>query len=192
MSEVHSLESNITSVSGPANVNILNPVVDEGNRNSRKKVRRINKKKAAQTLRNLGQPYVSSSLKNIAERAMREPCNEKCRLKCRENITEQDRKRLFDSFWNLGSLTRQRDFIANNLVNVFPKYQYKRLNSNRKPKNAFYFEVNGKKTRVCKIFFKNTLGIGDRPIRTVIDKKNEQGIVVPEQRGKHNNNKKHS
>ncbi|CAK1598252.1 unnamed protein product [Parnassius mnemosyne] len=186
----HTLDTNISvSVSRPESS--FNPIIEKGNKLCRHNYKRgNNKKKTAQTLRNLGKQYMSSSSKIVGERTMSRPCNEKCRLKCGENITEEDRKKIFDAFWNLGSLVRQRDFIAMNLETVVPKYQYKRLNSNRKPKNAFHFVVNGEKLRVCKIFFKNTLGINDRPIRTVLDKKNEQGIIVGEQRGKHNNKKR--
>ena len=34
-----------------------------------------------------------------------------------------------------------------------------------------YFQIGEKNVRVCKVFFKNTLDINDRNIRTVIEKK---------------------
>lgn len=74
---------------------------------------------------------------------------------------------------------------------IKPKYQYKRLDSNRKLKNAFFFYLNGTKTKVCKTFFKNTLNITDRCIRTVIEKKNNiTGVLKGEQRGKHGKHRK--
>lgn len=87
----------------------------------------------------------------------------------------------------MGSLIRQRDYIAKHMSEIKPKYQYKRLDNNRLAKHSFYLTVNNVKQRVCKIFFKNTLGINDRPIRTVIQKLNESGILEPEKRGKHEN-----
>jgi len=53
---------------------------------------------------------------------------------------------------------------------VKPKYRYVRENSHRRENNSFHFEVNQIRIRVCKNFFKATLCINDRPLRTVIEK----------------------
>ncbi|CAH2102002.1 unnamed protein product [Euphydryas editha] len=157
--------------------------------NTSKKRRRGNKKEIAKTLRNLGLAYTSASTsrKLVSPRKLKEPCNSRCRLKCSERISQESRQTIFEDYWNMGSLTRQRDFIAKQISEVKPKYQYKRLDNNRLPKHAFYLTVNRERQRVCKIFFKNTLGINDRPIRTVIQKQNASGILEPERRGKHEN-----
>ncbi|CAK1591645.1 unnamed protein product [Parnassius mnemosyne] len=57
--------------------------------------------------------------------------------------------------------------------------------SNRGPKHSFSFEINNIKHRICKTFFKNTLAINNRPIATVIAKKNQAGTIEKEKRGKH-------
>lgn len=121
---------------------------------------------------------------------MRPPCGQHCRLKCGEKIQQEVRQQLFEGYWGMGSLQRQRDFIARSMTEIVPKYQYKKLDSNRKPKHAFSFEVNRSKLKVCKIFFKNTLGITDRPIRTVISKIDSRGILLEEKRGKHEKHRK--
>ena len=61
--------------------------------------------------------------------------------------------------------------------------QQRRLN------DAFYLLRNCNRIRVCKVFFKNTLDINDRPIRTVLEKKDKVADVVMEEdrRGKHGN-----
>ncbi|KAL0830044.1 hypothetical protein ABMA28_003502 [Loxostege sticticalis] len=79
----------------------------------------------------------------------------------------------------MGSLAKQRDFISKHISEINPKYRYKKLFNNRKNKHAFYLTI--------KTFFKNTLGIKVRPIRTVIEKMNSYGIVKPERRRKHEN-----
>ncbi|CAH1107449.1 unnamed protein product [Psylliodes chrysocephalus] len=147
----------------------------------------ISKKKMTKMLRDSGKQYVSlsKSRKLIPAKKMGTPCSLKCRLKCSGNINEDERANMFESYWNLASITRQRDFIAGCMHVICPKYQYKMTNSNRKPKHAFYLTIKLVKIRVCKIFFKNTLGINDRPIRTVINKINSQGVVEPEMRGKY-------
>lgn len=44
---------------------------------------------------------------------------------------------------------------------------------------------------MCKLFFRNTLDINDRPIRTVIETRNKvaENLLEPDQRGKHTNHK---
>lgn len=154
-----------------------------------RKRKRGSKKGLSKTLRNMGLKYTSSSSKHkvIPERKMGYACNCRCRLKCTLSISEEERKIVFKSYWKMGSLSKQRDFISKHISEVKPKYQYKKQNNNRKRKHAFYLTINNKKQRVCKIFFKGTLGINDRPIRTVIEKLNSSGIVEPELRGKHEN-----
>ena len=56
--------------------------------------------------------------------------------------------------------------------------------------SAFYFEVDGNRIRVCKRFFKATLNINDRPIRTALEKKTEKGFLTDDKRGKHGNQPK--
>ncbi|RVE43346.1 hypothetical protein evm_011986 [Chilo suppressalis] len=166
---------------------LLAPNTDPIATTSRKKRRQGSKKETAKILRNLGLPYTSASTgrKHVGSRQLKEPCNVRCRLKCSERLSQDTRQQIFEQYWKMASLSRQRDFIAKSMTEVKPKYQYKRLHNNRLPRHAFYFTVNGEKQRVCKFFFKNTLDINDRPIRTVISKLNTSGIVEPEKRGKH-------
>lgn len=152
----------------------------------------INSKKLrTKRLRNEGAEYVSLSKNKrvVPARQMKPPCGTKCRLQCFANISEDERKKLFQDYWSMASLTRQRDFIASSMMTIHPKYQYKKLNNNRKAKHGFYFTIKDNKIRVCKIFYKNTLGINDRPIRTVIEKTTETGIVETEKRGRHGKQK---
>lgn len=70
---------------------------------------------------------------------------------------------------------------------ITPKYRYTREGSNRSINNAFYLSVRDSKLRVCKYFFKSTLGITDRPIRTVLEKQTlfTGGMITNDMRGKH-------
>lgn len=147
------------------------------------------KKSVAKRCRNSGLEYTSSSKskKVFKARNMGPPCNTKCRLQCSTKITQDDRKAIFSDYWNLSDLQRQRGFLLKSIETVTPKYQYKRVHSNRGNNHAFYFSIKGTKFRVCKMFFKSTLAITDRPIRTVIQKQtyNTEGMITPEQRGTH-------
>ncbi|XP_060809417.1 uncharacterized protein LOC132903927 [Amyelois transitella] len=161
---------------------------NDSNGQTRKR-KRGSKKALAKTLRNMGLKYTSSSTKHkvITERKIGVPCNNNCRLKCSNNFSEEERKEIFCNYWRMGSLTQQRYFISKHMSEIKPKYQYKKISNNRKPKHSFYLTINNQKKKVCKIFFKRTLGINDRPIRTVIEKFNSTGIIEPELRGKHKN-----
>nr|CAI5821986.1 unnamed protein product [Callosobruchus analis] len=148
------------------------------------------RKNVAKALRNTGKEYVSVSKQGKVRpaRTIQPPCGDKCKLQCSKKFTEEDRKLLFTEYWNLGDLQRQRDFLATNMSLVQPKYQYKRDSSHRQQNHAFYFILNNQKVRVCKYFFKATLAINDRPIRTVAQKKllaSTGQIIEPDKRGRH-------
>ncbi|XP_066958695.1 uncharacterized protein [Macrobrachium rosenbergii] len=131
---------------------------------------------AQKKLRNEGKSYKMAS-KNHRERparAMKPPCTEKCRLKCFSTFSNEERETIFSDYWQLGSLEKQRLFILNCMEQIEPSYRYIRVGGKRPPRNlnnAFFFNVDGEKKRVCKLFFKNTLDINDRPIRTVQEKR---------------------
>lgn len=143
--------------------------------------------KKVKLLRNSGQQYISSSKtkKVFTARQLRPPCKEKCRLDCSRKISETVRQDIFSNYWKLANLERQREFIASNIESIKPKYRYSSTQNLRNLNSAFYFEINRERVRVCKTFFKATLDINDRPIRTVLMKKNETGFLTNDLRGKH-------
>ena len=134
------------------------------------------KRNITKCLRNEGKEYVMrGKSKKIREaRLLRQPCGNKCRLKCSKNISEGERQEIFDLYWDLKTIEKQRMFIGNATEPVKPKYRVIKednLKGPRKNNNAFYLKVGEKNVRVCKLFFKNTLDINDRNIRTVMEKK---------------------
>ncbi|KAF2896723.1 hypothetical protein ILUMI_09452 [Ignelater luminosus] len=151
------------------------------------------KKNAAKIARNSGKGYVSTSIsrKVMKAREMKRPCTETCKLKCSSKITTESRKLIFENYWALGDIQRQRDYLSSCMAPIKPKYQYHRNETKRRDNNAFHFTINGTPIRVCKLFFKSTLDITDRPIRTVIDKKSQVGgMVLTDLRGKHGKHRK--
>lgn len=147
--------------------------------------------------RNTGKAYEThtSSKKIKNERKMKPACGEKCKLKCSEKFAEEERLKIFSEYWALGDIQKQRQFISNSMQAVQPKYRYIRIGGTRSPRqnnNSFYFNMNNQRIRVCKLFFKNTLDINDRPIRTVLTKQNKVADTLLEDdlRGKHGKQKK--
>ncbi|KAL4091695.1 hypothetical protein QTP88_026346 [Uroleucon formosanum] len=63
---------------------------------------------------NLGEEHINRGGKLIMAKKMGPPCMEKCQMKCREKLNDEDRKIIFDSYLSLSSHMRQRDFISSN------------------------------------------------------------------------------
>lgn len=151
------------------------------------------RKEKAKILRNLGKEYQSSSKSGriFSEKEMGPPCRENCHLKCTDKFSEETRREIFTKYWQLGKLERQRDFLASSIQAL--QLKYRRVTTQkepRRPNSAFYLLNKGVRIRVCKTFLRNTLGITDRPIRTIITKK-EEALFVPEDgRGRHKNHAK--
>ena len=87
--------------------------------------------------------------KNVREaRRVKQPCGNRCRLKCNETISEEQRQQIFDLYWALKTIEKQRQFITNSTKAVEPKYRVIKKESSRLPRinnNAFYFQIGGKK-----------------------------------------------
>ena len=158
----------------------------------RKKCTEQWKRNQKKKLRNTGKAYAMSTKSQTLKhkRRMKPPCGSKCRNKCSENFSEDERLNNFDSYWALGDITLQRQFISNCTKTVQPTYRYVRVGGKRegrKNNSSFHFMKGQSQVRVCKLFFKNTLDINDRPIRTVLEKQNKLADVLmePDKRGKH-------
>ncbi|XP_044732349.1 uncharacterized protein LOC123302679 [Chrysoperla carnea] len=158
----------------------------------RKRVRHEEKwkKTKAKLLKAHGKSYTSfgKSTSIVLAKEIGPVCENKCRLKCYQNMKDEDRTHIFQSFYALGSTERQHSFISSSIEEIHPKYEYKRENSKRIPNNAFFLHTRDNvRVRVCKTFFKNTLSITDRPIRTILTKKSS--YVFQDNRGRHGNHK---
>ncbi|KAF8785992.1 hypothetical protein HNY73_011472 [Argiope bruennichi] len=83
----------------------------ERDERSRKRIRKPAKwkSKVAKVLRDSHKAYqsFSKSKKQVPQRKVGPSCGEKCRLKCKDKIDEMGQQ-LFDAFWGLGNLERQR------------------------------------------------------------------------------------
>lgn len=169
----------------------INPQETVTEKKSKKRVRKPEKwkSKVAKVLRNSGKAYLSmaKSKKQIPARLVRPPCGEKCRLKCKNKIDEVTRQQLFDAYWSLGNLERQREFVVRHSQEIKPKYRYSSTQNLRALNTAFYFEILGSKIRVCKPFFKSTLDISNKAIKTALSKKSESGFIESDNRGRHCN-----
>lgn len=150
------------------------------------------KRNKTKTLINSGKAHttMSKSKKMITAKNMGPVCSDKCKFKCQNVFSFEERLTIFNAYWDTGDLNVQRQFIYNNMTNIEPKYRYIRVGSTRQNLNhAYYFTKMGQRIRVCKLFFMNTLAISDKSIRTVVKKNSGSitGIQMQDNRGKHGN-----
>nr|CAI5859659.1 unnamed protein product [Callosobruchus analis] len=99
--------------------------------------------------------------KLILAKQMKEPCKEECSNRCREKISQDNKRSLFEEFWKIGKHTRQWDYIAR-FVKTVDKRQVKNIidgASKRKFSRKYMLRANNSEIIVCKTMFLNTFGI---------------------------------
>ena len=78
---------------------------------TRKRKKNPNKKQQRKMKQNCGETYVTSKGKLVPEKTFSNPpCN--CKMKCSDNVTEEQRKTLFDQFYSMGSFQTQNAYIS--------------------------------------------------------------------------------
>lgn len=139
----------------------------------------------AKRLKNSGEPYTACrSKKEYSRKTLGPICS--CKRKCGENISQNQRQAIFDSYYKLSDHERQWDFILiHTKSETIKKMTIDRKNS-RTQTVKYYFMVNNTKIQVCRKFFLNTLCISNQVIYMALEKlqsKNE----LKDNRGKHDN-----
>ncbi|KAJ0174387.1 hypothetical protein K1T71_010533 [Dendrolimus kikuchii] len=142
-------------------------------------------KNIRKTKKNSGETYISSQGKNVPSK-MCSTENCKCQRACHTKIDNTIRQNIHLSFWGLGSIERQRDFIVSNVFSTEATVS-RVTNSRRKFTLNYSFKVNSQAINVCQPFFLRTLDISDKMVRTAL-KKARRGvgnIPSPDKRGHH-------
>lgn len=150
---------------------------------SRKKQRNPStwKRNVRKSKRVAGQEYINTKGITVPEKKVKS-CNcLKCRYKCNHKFSEDERQRIFNSYYSLASHERQRDFICQMVTCVTPK---RRTKSKRKTSKQFYLVAERKRERVCKQFFMATLDIGLRTVEYAISRQFKCSYEGTDQRGK--------
>lgn len=110
-------------------------------------------KDIAKLKRNLGQEYLSpKTKKSNATKKIGPTCTEKCKWKCASFISDAKRRELFDQYWALGDITRQREFIARNSKVLKRSHRFTKKDQPRNWNSLFFFVIDCKEVRVCKFF----------------------------------------
>ena len=133
----------------------------------------------------------SGKIKNQKKaREIKPACKETCRMKCSTKISQEQRAQVFKSYWRLGDINIQRQYLVNCMKEIQPMYRCIRQNRTRGPRGnniSYSFPIDGTQIRVCKTFFLNTLDITDRVTRTAMTKQNKvaDAVLEEDKRGKH-------
>lgn len=111
---------------------------------------------------------------------MKESC--RCRLKCGEKINDVDRALIFACFWDRNkSSTQKAQYIAS-IVKEKPTARSRPRNNaqNQRRQNTkcYSFEVRGSVITVCKVFFINTLSIGEKFVSVALEEKGSRGAYI--------------
>ena len=59
-----------------------------------------------------GLEYVNEAGKTVPERKLKEMDCSKCKSKCSQKVTQEDRQLIFRTYWNLSTYDKQRNVIV--------------------------------------------------------------------------------
>ncbi|KAL4718628.1 hypothetical protein ACJJTC_005182 [Scirpophaga incertulas] len=146
-------------------------------------------------LKNLGKKYVTKAGKFVDEKTMGPSC--KCRYKCAEKISYQQRLDCFTKFWQLGDRAMQWNFI----IKYSDKMKKKKCLNQDTPNNRKYTfkyylplitdfsQSHCQRTEVCQTMFINTLAVSTRILKTAWNKYDGSASVEEDRRGRHDSHK---
>lgn len=138
----------------------------------------------------IGLGYLSTAGVSRPGRHMKKPCDSSCRLKCWEKITNEQRQQLFDEYYEIGDLNRQREYIAQLIDRTRTKERIRRRSPKpgqvikpRKERKANIYYclrvlLNNERIRVCGQMFRSTFDISRANVETCLRKTNDEGILV--------------
>ncbi|QQP40799.1 Uncharacterized protein FKW44_014967 [Caligus rogercresseyi] len=162
---------------------------NQGEQRGRKRQRNPDswKRNIKKRLRISGQSYANGKNINVPARKVKEKDCAACRYKCNSNFPEPERQNIFDQFWSMVDVSRQKDFIINHTVTTIKKRQTTQTESKRKNSIEYRLTTQGDQIRTCKDFFLKTLDITEKFARSALDGQSSinLGISPPSTHGKH-------
>ena len=176
-------EANIQDDTDAGNADVEQlPVEVTAAARGRKRVRHVElwKRNIRKRLRNSGKEYIGVN-KKVKRAKLFMPTNCSCRFKCSEHIPENVQESTFLSFWKLGSFELQTGFVLSCAVASGPKRPSKHAQKHKQCSHSF--TLNGH--RVCRYFFRRTLGISEGRLHRCLLRKRSVVPCVSDNRGKH-------
>lgn len=167
-------DSKMCDIKSSENSNVSTKRRRRGSLNPKLWVR--NKRKHA---KNAGQSYVASNGKCVEAKQMKSNCGEQCRMKCSSKLTEIERQKLFDNFYALADIEKQRKYLFDLIRSYEPKkiklHQQKSRSIQRKYflkalKSSTENETLTDEIQVCRLMFLNTFAVSSQTIDTIFKK----------------------
>ena len=120
----------------------------------------------------------------MAARKIGPPCN--CKDKCFTRVSEADRNQIFNGFWASGNHNTQTHELQKRIIPHEVKRKRAQHNKITTKRYIYHYTVNvgGTITRICKKAFKSIYDVRDKRIKIAVNKFNEAGCMIPDQRGK--------
>lgn len=147
--------------------------------------RKKKNKTKAKFVSNSGTQGLSVQNKVIPEKKLGDSCVKyNCRFGCYRRISETDRAKIFQDFWNLKTQHQKWSYLDKLTVKRFSP-QNDAQESRKKKSRIYNLEVKGKIIKVCSRTFFNTLAINDQWLRTLDIKTLASGVIDQDRRGKH-------
>ena len=131
--------------------------------------------------KNSGEAYINT--RGILQRAkFFKPSSHLCRYKCGDNISVDEREKIFHAYWKLGSWDFQTSFIIS-CVQVTDRKRKVAKGKGKSCTNVFMF--NG--YRVCRNFFQKTLDISDGRVTRALLRCSSAAVSPADGRGRRSN-----
>lgn len=147
--------------------------IKKGNKRSKPELWIRNMRKQA---KNAGQSYIASNGKCVNAKQMKDSCGDKCRIKCSNRMTNEQRKRNFDRFYAMADIEKQRKFLFDHMRSYEPKKLKLNQNSlkSRSVQRNYFLDVEKESSlievQVCRQMFLNTFSISSQMIDTIYRK----------------------
>ena len=136
---------------------------------------------------NLGQEYISRSTgQTIAGKKVGPPCQ--CAQRCFTLVGEESIAAIHNDYWTIGDHNLQTAFIHSCAVEI-PVARHYTGNAIKQQaiRRRYQVKAGGKSVTICKEALANILGVGESRITRAVKKKTASGILIPDMRGRHNN-----
>lgn len=172
-----------TSFETPKNLGCKGSATEKPKRQSRPKG---SSKKLNSYRRLHGLGYTKSNSCNLVQpKQLGDRCSEKCKKVGRECtlFSDDDRKSIFDAYYELPSLQLQREFIVRHVEASSTKDRRAGENSRRQLTNTYTLTIDKQRKKVCKRFFLETLAVSEKVVRTAMQKITDVGMVELDKRG---------
>lgn len=152
-----------------------------------RKIRKGNTRERNRELRIHGKEYIQRNKRVKPPKLLKpDPCKgKKCQHNCSTNVNDEQRLKIFHSYYKMPNEGIQNQFLASCVEKVPIKRRYgdPTVESRRKCSKEYFLPVDGKKIQVCQQFLLATLSITQKKIRYLDENKTEMRTAKPENRG---------